>query len=374
MQEYALTPTTVASGQFGKRWSCAVDGTVYAQPLYMANLAIAGGIHNVLFVATSHDSVYAFNADDPGCGTYWKISFINPANGITSSTPKQASSGCGDIAEYGVTPTPVIDPVAGTMYVLAATIENGTYVQRLHSLNVATGADRTTPVQIQATVSGTPYSQLTDSFDASIENPRPGLMLTAGGVYLGWSSFCDVYPWQGWFMRYDAASLNQTAVFNVSPNAYAGSIWMSGGAPAVDSSGSIYLATGNGPFDDTSNVLPPVAPNNDFGMSILRLDPSSLVVQDFFTPAQAAKRKTRRTALRGLCGAKAGESPAPPSCSLVARTGPLGHSLTVAAPDAVQRRDGDGAVGPESYGRWSVFRRSSTWRNFSRARCIFTRR
>ncbi|MGA8706154.1 MAG: PQQ-binding-like beta-propeller repeat protein [Steroidobacteraceae bacterium] len=289
LQEYALTPSTVSSGQFGKRWSCAVDGAVYAQPLYMANLAIAGGVHNVLFVATAKDSVYAFNADDPGCSTYWQISFTNPANGVTNST--QGSS-CQNMAEYGVTPTPVIDPVAGTMYVLAATTENGTFVQRLHALNLATGADRTSPMQIQATVAGSPGNQLTDSFDASIENPRPAMVLSGGNVFMGWSSFCDNYPWQGWFISYNATTLNQTAVFNATPNAELGGIWLSAGAPAVDSSGNIYLSTGNGAFDDTSNLLPPVAPNNDFGMSMLNLNPSTLVVQDFFTPAQNAPWST----------------------------------------------------------------------------------
>lgn len=287
LHEYALTPTTVSSGQFGKRWTCTVDGAVYAQPLYMANLAIAGGVHNVLFVATAHDSVYAFNADDPNCGTYWQISFTNAANGVTSSTQ---GANCQDMAEYGVTPTPVIDPVAGTMYVLAATTENGVFVQRLHALNLSTGADRMSAVKIQATVLGHPGSGLTDSFDASVENPRPSMVLTGGGVFMGWSSFCDGgsngTQWQGWFMRYDATSLNQTAVFNVTPNAELGGIWMSAGAPAVDSNGNIYLSTGNGAFDNTSNMLPPMAPNNDFGMSILNLNPSTLVVQDFFTPAQ----------------------------------------------------------------------------------------
>lgn len=287
-QEYALTPSTVSSGQFGKRWTCKVDGAVYAQPLYVANLVINGAVHNVLFVATSNDSVYAFNADDPGCSTFWHVSYLG-APGVTTSVPSVQS--CGDIAEYGITPTPVIDTAAGTMYVLVATTESGTYVQRLHALDVTTGVDKVAAIKIQGSVPGSPFSGLTDTFNAEIENPRPGMLLTAGGVYLGWSALCDNYPWQGWFMRYDASSLSQTAIFNVSPNGYGGGIWMSAGAPAVDSGGSIYLSTGNGTFDDSSNVLPPGPTQNDFGMSLIRLNPS-LIVQDFFTPAQNAAWST----------------------------------------------------------------------------------
>jgi outer membrane protein assembly factor BamB len=114
------------------------------------------------------------------------------------------------------------------------------------------------------------------------------MALSNGGIYMGWGSFCDGKPWHGWFMRYDETTLNQTAVYNASPNGYGAGIWMSGAAPAVDSSGAIYLTTGNGTFDDASSTLPPVAPNSDLGMSVLKFDPVSLAVQDFFTPQQVA--------------------------------------------------------------------------------------
>jgi hypothetical protein len=284
-QEYALTPATVASGNFGKRWSCAVDGDVYAQPLYVAGLAIAGGTHNVLFVATHNDSIYAFDADSPSCRVLWQVSFL--VNGATTS-----QQSCGDTGPYGITPTPVIDTTSQTMYALVATTENGTFVQRLHALSLSTGADTMTPMLIQATVTGNPQTAGTDTFSAAIERPRPGMTLSNGSVYLGWGSFCDNNPWHGWFMRYDAATLTQTAVYNASPNGFGAGIWMSGGAPAVDSSGAIYLNTGNGTFDNTSNALPPVAPNNDMSMSVLKMNPTSLAVQDFFAPEQEAAWST----------------------------------------------------------------------------------
>jgi chitodextrinase len=284
LREYALTPATVASAQFGKRWSCPVDGSIYAQPLYVANLAIAGGTHNVLFVATMHDSLYAFDADNPGCVVYWQQSFINAAAGVT--TQSSAQIGCLDVqVEYGILGTPVIDPVAQTIYLVANTTESGHFVQRLHALNLATGAEQTgSPVLIAPSSAGSGDGGTSDTFQAGQENQRPGLLLTDGGVFIGWSAHCDNGPWHGWFVRYDATTLAQTAVFNVTPNGSGGGIWMSAGAPAVDASGNIYLSTGNGSFDDTADVVPPALTGEDFGMSVLNLNPASLSVQDYFTP------------------------------------------------------------------------------------------
>ncbi len=281
LQEYALTPATVSSS-FGKRWSCTVDGDVYAQPLYVASLAIAGGTHNVLFVATQHDSLYAFDADDPNCTTYWQVSFLG--SGATS-IPVGDYPGCTDIfTEVGITGTPVIDTAAQTLYVVAATKESGTYVQRLHALNLATGAEQAgSPVAIQASVPINAGGTVT--FSPFWQNQRAGLAFSGGGVFIAWSSHCDVNTWHGWLMRYDAATLTQTAVFNSTPNGQEGGIWMSGGAPAVDSSGSLYVTTGNGSFDDSNNVLPPLAPNDDFSMSFLKFDSTTLTVGDFYTPS-----------------------------------------------------------------------------------------
>jgi len=139
---------------------------------------------------------------------------------------------------------------------------------------------------IQATVSGTGDGGTTVSFDALYQNQRPGLVLAGGGVVIGWGSHCDIATWHGWMMRYDANSLMQTAVFNDTPNGIEGGIWMSGGAPAMDAAGNMFLSTGNGTFDDTAAALPALAPNNDFGESFLNLDPITLVPTDFYTPSQ----------------------------------------------------------------------------------------
>ncbi len=282
LQEYALTAANVGSG-FGKRWSCAVDGDVYAQPLYVANLAIAGGTHNVLFVATQHDSLYAFDADDPGCATYWHVNFLGA--GVTSIPAGDYGAGCNDIpTEIGITGTPVIGTTPQVLYVVAATKESGGYVQRLHALSLATGAEQAnSPVAIQASVPINAGGSVT--FSPLWQNQRAGLAFSGGGVFIAWSSHCDLNTWHGWLIRYDATTLAPTAVFNSTPNGQEGGIWMSGGAPAVDPSGSLYVTTGNGSFDDSNNVLPPLAPNNDFSMSFLKFDPTTLTVGDFYTPS-----------------------------------------------------------------------------------------
>jgi hypothetical protein len=285
LQEYALTPTTVSSN-FGKRWSCAVDGDIYAQPLYVANLSIAGGMHNVLFVATQHDSVFAFDADDPTCTTYWHVSLLS--SGVTSIPAGDTGTGCIDIpTEFGITGSPVIDPAAQTLYFVAATKEGGSYFQRLHAVSLATGLEQpNSPVSIQASVPINSGGTVT--FSALWENQRAGLAYYEGGVFIAWASHCDNNNWHGWLIRYDATSLAQTAVFNSTPNGEEGGIWMSAGAPAVDSSGSLYVTTGNGSFDDSNSVLPPLAPNNDFSMSFLKFNPMSLAVEDFYTPSTEA--------------------------------------------------------------------------------------
>ena len=282
LQEYALTPSTVSGGRFGRRWSCGVDGEAYAQPLYVANLAIGGGTHNVLIVATMHNSVYAFDADDPGCRTYWQVSFLG--TGVTSVPP--GYTGCVDItSEIGITGTPVIDAASRIVYLVAKTLEGSSYLQRLHALDVRTGAEATgSPVTIQASVPAN--GGVTVVFTPQWHNQRPGLVLAGGGVYIAWSAHCDVNSWHGWLMRYDATTMAQTAVYNATPNGVGGGIWMSGAAPAVDSSGSLYFSTGNGTFENPVAIVPPFAPGNDFGESFLKLDPTTLAVQDFYTPSQ----------------------------------------------------------------------------------------
>jgi hypothetical protein len=284
LQEYALTPATVSSGNFGKRWSCSVDGDVHAQPLYVANLAIAGGVHNVLLVATENDSVYAFDADDPGCSTYWHATALSA--GVTPIPYTSLPGSCHGFPNgMGITGSPVINPATHTLYFVAATAQSGNYYEHLHAINLATGAEQSgSPVLIQASVAT--HAGGTDVFSVLYQNQRPGLALYGGGVFVGWASNCDAGTYWGWMMRYDATSpFEQTAVFNVTPNSAKGGIWMSGGAPAVDSAGRFFFSTGNGTFDDTTGLLPAIAPDNDFAMSFLNLNPATMTVQDFYTPS-----------------------------------------------------------------------------------------
>ena len=283
LHEYLLTPAKVAAGTFGKRWSCTVDGGVYAQPLYVANLRIGGGVHNVLIVATMHDTVYAFDADSAACVVYWQTAYINNATNVSSTS----AAGCSDVlTEYGITGTPVIDPVAQTLYLVTNTTESGVVTFRLRAVNLLTGTERTASTVIAATVPGTGDGGSTVTFNPAMQHQRLALTLTAGGVFVGFGSHCDIAPWHGWLMRFDATTLAQTAVFNSTPNGTAGGIWSSGGGPAVDSSGSLYLTTGNGTFDDVNSIVPPAAPGNDFGESYVSLNPATLAVRDFYTPSQ----------------------------------------------------------------------------------------
>ena len=274
--EAVLTPSNVNVNQFGKLFTIPVDGYVYAQPLYLSHLSIAGGTHSVLYVATEHDSVYAMDADN---GTVlWHQSFIDPAAGIT--TVSSAAVGCTDLVrEIGITSTPVIDPGSGTIYVLAKTTENGTQIQRLHALDIATGTEKFGgPVQISATVNGTGEGGSTISFNALRQLQRPGLLLDRGHI-MGWASHCDNPPFHGWVMSYAAGSLVQEAVFNTSPNGSDAGVWQSGDGIAADANGNLFFATGNGTYDGNAN--------GDYGDSILKLSPpmaGTFNVADWFTP------------------------------------------------------------------------------------------
>jgi hypothetical protein len=289
LQEYALTSSIVNSTTFGRLWSCPVDGDIYAEPLYVANLSIGGGVHNVVVVATEHDSVYAFDADNGSCTPYWQFSALS--SGVTSIPATDAYfSGytCPDIPyEYGITGTPVIDPSSQTIYLVTNTKSSGDWYQSLHRLSLLNGAEQAnSPVNIVASVTNSSGALV--PFMPEWQNQRAGLALTNDSVYLSWASHCDNNIWQGWIMRYDASSLQQLAVLNAVPNGTEGGIWMSGGAPAVDTSGSIYVTTGNGSFNDTSGTVPPPSPDNDLSMSYLNLNASTLAVQDFYAPSDEA--------------------------------------------------------------------------------------
>ena len=284
LQEYALTPATLSTpGAFGKLFSCTVDGAVYAEPLYVANLSINGGTHNVVFVATEHDSVYAFDADANPCVQYWKTSFLGP--GVTTVSPDTAQDGGpgADLpVELGVTGTPVIDLGTHAIYVVANTTESGpTYPYRLHALNLASGAEQpNSPVVVNPTYEGQAFVPISHL-------QRPGLLYlnSTDTVYVAFGSHGDACCYYGWLLGFDPSTLEQTAVYNTAPSSGYDAIWMSGSGPAADAGGSIYVATANGAFD-ASNTLPPVPGSDDFGDTVLRLNAaSSLAITDFFTPA-----------------------------------------------------------------------------------------
>ncbi len=281
-QEFALTPTVVNQNSFGKLFSCPVDGAVYTQPLWVPALTIGGTLHNVIFVATQHDSAYAFDADAKPCSQLWKRSFI-PVTEMPVPTA-DVGAGYGDIQpEIGVTGTPVIDPASNTMYLIAKSEGPiGTFQQRLHALDLATGNEKPGgPVVVSASVPGTGDGSVGGivSFNPQQEHERSGLALSNGVLYTTWASHEDSDPYHGWIIGYDATTLAQVSVYNSTANGSRGGIWMAGAPPAFDSAGYLYASTGNGTFDANQ-----VAPN-DLGDTILKLDPSAgLTLNSWFTP------------------------------------------------------------------------------------------
>jgi len=283
-QETTLTPVNVNSTQFGKLFTVAVDGFVYAQPLYLSNVTIAGATHNVLYVATEHDSVYAIDADT--ARIYWQKSLL-PAGGSPVSSGTDLA--CGDVAtEVGVTGTPVIDPANGTLFVVAKVKVGGVISQYLHALDVSTADEKFGgPVQIQASVpgTGTGGNGSVVSFDPKMENQRAALLLTNDHVVISWSAHCDNPPWHGWLMSYGATNLVLEGVYNPSADGGANGIWMAGSGPAGDASGNIYIATGNGNWNGTTNL----------GDSVIKLGPPAngqFPILDYFTPFNQATLST----------------------------------------------------------------------------------
>ena len=294
LHETQLTPSNVTVGSFGKQFASLVDGQVYAQPLYAAGIHIKNqGRHNVAFVGTEHDGVYAFDAD---AGTLlWQRSFLVSASAGTTVTtvPYTDLPGkCGQITpELGITATPALDLASGTLYVVAMTKEvadgNVNYFQRLHALDITTGAERTnSPVEIQAVVNGTGDGSTSDIFIPLDYKERPGLVLTGGVVYTFWSSHCDVEPYHGWVIGYDATTFAQKNVYNVTPNGQEASFWDGGAAPGLDASGNLYFGAGNGTFDAQNADGALNLAGKDFGESFLRLSTvgGTLTTADWFTP------------------------------------------------------------------------------------------
>jgi hypothetical protein len=282
LKETTLTPSNVNSTKFGKIFSYPVDGQIFGQPLFVYNVTFPGkGTFNVVYVATENDSVYAFDADGVNTGPLWQDVFINPSKGITPIPCKDTGSEphCPYEPIIGISGTPVIDLSSGTMYLVAATKESGKYLQRLHALDITSGAEKFGgPVVIKASVKGTGAGNKNGivSFSPLHENQRTGLLLLNGVVYVGWASYGDIVPFHGWALGYNAGTLARVAVFNSTRNGSDGGVWQSGGAFSADPSGHIYLQTGNGTFDVDSGGL-------DYGDSFLKLN-ARLTVADYFTP------------------------------------------------------------------------------------------
>jgi hypothetical protein len=279
LTETVLTPSNVNSSSFGKLANFLVDGKVDAQPLLLTNMSVSGATRNVLYVATEHDSVYAFDADSGMI--LWQMSMLG--SGETTSD----DHGCGQVTpEIGITSTPAIDKSGGTIYVVAMSKNgSGGYIQRLHALDVTSGAEKFGgPVTIQASFPGTGDNSSGGNviFDPGQYEERAGLLLMNGMVYTTWTSHCDARPYTGWVMAYNASTLAQTSVLNLTPNGSEGAIWMAGTAPAADSAGNIYLLAGNGTFDTTLNANG-FPSSGDYGNSFLKISTSSgLAVADYF--------------------------------------------------------------------------------------------
>ncbi len=286
LSEITLTPQNVISSSFGKVFSYSVDGQIYAQPLYVPNVIIPNqGTYNVVYVATENDTLYAFDADGLLSTPLWQVSFVNPAQGITPvPCQKEGSQGdltCNIYPVYGITGTPVIDSGSNTLYLVARTLENGVTFQRLHAIDITTGAEKFGgPVTIQAAVPGVGAGSKNGvvPFDPFHDIQRAGLLLLNGNIYIGWAGSAH-----GWVMAYNAQTLAQAAVFNPTPNAVLGGVWQSGNGLAADDQGNVYAAIGDALFDANLGGV-------DYGDTLLKLS-SNLNVLDYFTPFDQVCRK-----------------------------------------------------------------------------------
>jgi hypothetical protein len=262
--ETILNPSNVNASSFGKVFSYPVDGQVYAQPLVVAGLSnIAGGTHNVVFVVTEHNSVYAFDADGLSPNALWQ-------KNLGPSVPSNVVEGVAP--EKGITGTPVIDAATGTLYVVAET-QGGVF--QLHALDLHAGSEKFGgPVQVTATVAGTGFDSVNGTITLETSClQRPGLALVNGVVFIAFGA-CP----HGWLLGYSAASLQQVSKINTTPNGGGGALWMSGGAPATDGLGNLYVMTGVD-FGD---------PAPGFNDTFLKLRAADLSVLDSFTPSNEA--------------------------------------------------------------------------------------
>jgi hypothetical protein len=280
--ETILTQANVNSTMFGLLRKLAVDGRVDAEPLYLSQLSVGGVTHNVVFIMTEHDSAYAFDADTGG--QLWKVSLAG--SGETSSDDR----GCSQVTpEIGITSTPVIDRAAGAhgiLYAVAMSKNSSTFFQRLHALDITTGAElEGGPVTIQATYPGTGANSSGGQvvFDPKQYKERAALLLLNGVIYTSWASHCDFNPYTAWIIGYNQTTLAPTSILNLTPNGSEGSIWQSGGGLAADPQGNIYALIANGTFETTldANGFPN---KQDYGNGFVKISTSggNLKVADYF--------------------------------------------------------------------------------------------
>ena len=290
--ETALTPANVNESSFGKLFSLAVDGLVYAQPLYVNGLTMSDGlVHNVLFIATAHDSIYAFDADSNGganANPIWHVSLLSTSHGAGAgaTTVPWQDTGSPDVGEIGITGTPVINPATHTLWVVAASKENGTYFSRLHAINILTGAEQAhSPVVVEATVAGTGNGSSSGrlAFSPLWQNQRSALDFYNGYIYFAYAAHGDNGPWHGWVFAYNATTLAQTAVVCTSPNGFGAGVWQAGAGLPIDNGGTagrMFFTTGNGTYNGS----------NELGESTVDFDLANggLKETDSFTPFNQA--------------------------------------------------------------------------------------
>ncbi len=282
--ETILTRANVNPRQFGKLFAQNLDGQEAGQPLYVAAVFIpaANSTHNVVYVATQHDSVYAFDAENnqgSNALPLWQVNFLDPANGITTvPVADELCYGVTGYTEYGIQGTPVIDKTGNAIYVLAMTKENGAYVHKLHALDLGTGEELFGgPVTVTASVI---IDNQLYTFIDKYQQQRPGLLLQNGVVYIGFGSpGCNIKTENGWVMAYDGGTLQQVGVFDASPGVMASAIWLSGGGLAGDGAGNVYANTGDGLFDVNTG-------GSHYGDTLLKLNQGDGVLNlaDYFTP------------------------------------------------------------------------------------------
>jgi hypothetical protein len=296
--ETVLTPANVNSTKFGLLGSFTVDGKVDGQPLYLSNVSIPGvGTKNVLYVVTEHDSVFAFDADSVSGSTsasLWKTSMLQAGEAPSDDR------NCGQVSpEIGITSTPAIDRTRNAIYVVAvAKTSSGTYVHRIHALNLSTGAELFGgPTVVTATYpgSGANSANGTDTFDPKQYNERAALLRVGSTIYTTWGSHCDAPPYNSWAMSYSADTLKQTGVLNLIPNGQDGGIWMAGAGPAADAAGNVYFIIGNGDFDTTLNSAG-MPTNGNCGNCFVKLTPSpKMTLADYFTPSNTVAESNADT-------------------------------------------------------------------------------